>query len=155
MRPSPARPGPRYAALLEVLRAAEALWSASRVFIAQWNLSPSQFNVLNLLRDEPAGRSQTDLSRTLIMHRSNITGLVDRLEERGLVCRHESATDRRAWRVVLTVEGKALLDHILPQYYRVAEAVWGGVPPARARVLAKDLQRLGNNAGRHARPEAV
>ena len=42
--------GPRYQALIELLRTAENLWNASRVFFARWELSPSQFNVLNLLR---------------------------------------------------------------------------------------------------------
>ena len=58
-------PGPRYQALLQLLRAAEAVWNASRVFFGQWELSPSQFNVLNLLRDWPAGVSQIELSRQL------------------------------------------------------------------------------------------
>jgi MarR family 2-MHQ and catechol resistance regulon transcriptional repressor len=133
--------------LLEVLRAAEALWNASRVFFSRWDLSPSQFNVLNLLRDEPAGLSQTDLSRRLIMHRSNLTGLVDRLEERGLVARRERAADRRAWEVVLTPGGRHLLERILPRYYRVAEEACNGLAPARARSLAVELRRLGAHAG--------
>src|SRR6266496_1133102 len=49
----PSLPGPRYQALLQLLRTAEALWNASRNFFARWDLSPSQFNVLNLLYDQP------------------------------------------------------------------------------------------------------
>jgi len=86
---------PGYRALLELLRTADTVWNASRVFFERWDLSPSQFNVLNLLHANPAGLSQTDLSRQLIMHRSNLTGLVDRLEKRGLVARREVAADRR------------------------------------------------------------
>jgi hypothetical protein len=47
-------PGPRYPALLQLLRTAENLWNASRLFFGRWDLSPSQFNVLNLLSGEPA-----------------------------------------------------------------------------------------------------
>src|ERR1035438_1816121 len=72
---------PGYQALMELLRTADTLWNASRVFFERWDLSPSQFNVLNLLHLNPEGLSQTDLSRQLIMHRSNLTGLVDRLEK--------------------------------------------------------------------------
>ena len=96
---------PGYRALMELLRSADTVWSASRVFFERWDLSPSQFNVLNLLRLNPAGLSQTDLSRELIMHRSNVTGLLDRLERRGLVARREVAADRRAYNVVLTPAG--------------------------------------------------
>ena len=51
-------PGPRYAALLQLLRTAENLWNSSRVFFGRWGLSPSQFNVLNLLSKAPGGLSQ-------------------------------------------------------------------------------------------------
>ena len=56
-------PGPRYRALLQLLRTAETLWNASRLFFVRWALSPSQFNVLNLLYDKPDGCTQIELSR--------------------------------------------------------------------------------------------
>ena len=141
-------PSPRYHALLQLLRTAETLWNASRVFFDRWKLSPSQFNVLHLLSDHPDGLSQTDLSRQLIMHRSNVTGLIDRLEARRLVQRRDTASDRRAYRVVLTPAGQTILGQILPEYHRAAEAVWGDLPIPRARQLTADLARLCDNASR-------
>ncbi len=139
-------PGPRYRALLALLRAADVVWNASHALFARWDLSPSQFNVLNLLADQPAGLTQTELSRALIMHRSNVTGLVDRLEGRGLLARHDTAGDRRAWRVQLTPAGQRLIGEILPHYYAAAERVWGRVPAARARALTTELDALAKNA---------
>jgi len=136
----------RYQALLQLLRTADTLWNASRVFFGRWDLGPSQFNVLNLLSDQPNGLSQVELGRLLIMHRSNVTGLVDRLEKRGLVARREDATDRRAYRVVLTPAGRRLLEEILPEFYRLAEDVWDNVPAPRAKELAGDLARLAETA---------
>src|ERR1700739_1960376 len=124
-------PGPRYDALLQLVRTAEALWSASHALFARWDLSPSQFNLLNLLYPEPAGVSQGELSRALIMHRPNITGLVDRLQARGLVQRRERAGDRRTNQVVLTPAGASLVREILPHYHPAAERVWGDLPAAR------------------------
>lgn len=143
-----ARPGPRYEALLQLLRTAECLWESSRVFFDRWGLSPSQFNVLNLLRDYPEGTSQTELSRELIMHRSNVTGLVDRLEKQGLVQRLKDPEDRRAHRVVLTTSGKALMRKILPHYYRAAEDSLGHLSVKGATTLVEDLGRVSENAGR-------
>jgi DNA-binding MarR family transcriptional regulator len=137
---------PRYAALLELLRTADAVWNASRVFFARWDLHPSQFNVLNLLRDQPDGLTQTQLSRTLIMHRSNLTGLVDQLEARNLVKRHEAPGDRRSWHVVLTPAGQKLLRTILPAYYESVEAACEHLPTERARALAGDLERIRQRA---------
>ena len=136
---------PGYRALMELLRTADTIWNASRVFFERWDLSPSQFNVLNLLRFNPAGLSQTDLSRQLIMHRSNLTGLVDRLEKRGLVARREVAADRRAYSVVLTAAGTRLLRDILPRYYAAAARVWERLPARRAAALIADLQQVARN----------
>ena len=136
---------PGYRALMELLRTADTVWDASRIFFERWDLSPSQFNVLNLLRLNPDGLSQTDLSRQLIMHRSNLTGLVDRLEKRGLVARREVAADRRAYSVVLTAAGTRLLREILPRYYEEATRVWDRLPARRATELIADLQQVTRN----------
>ncbi|MCW5556787.1 MAG: MarR family transcriptional regulator [Verrucomicrobiae bacterium] len=127
----------RYAALLQLLRTADGIWDASRIFFERWEVTPAQFNLLNLLTDAAEGMTQSDLSRELLTHRSNITGLVDRLEERGLVKRRAQADDRRAWRVVLTPAGQRLVEEILPHYYRAAERLWEGV-----RAGARDPERL-------------
>ncbi len=150
MKRKTSSPGPRYSALIQLLRTAEELWNASRVFFARWDLSPSQFNLLNVLSDFPAGCTQSDLSRQLIMHRSNVTGLVDRLEERRLVTRKENATDRRAWLVVLTPAARKLLAELLPHYHAAAEQVWGKIPAARAEKLLTELAVISENATRAA-----
>ncbi len=137
---------PRYRALLELLRTADSLWDASRRFFALWDLSPSQFNILNLLRLIPQGLSQTDLSRELITHRSNVTGLVDRLEKRGLVERLEVAADRRVYHVRLTPAGHRLIREILPGYYEGAERACSHLSNRRAAEFIEDLERLSRNA---------
>jgi MarR family transcriptional regulator, 2-MHQ and catechol-resistance regulon repressor len=139
-------PGRRYRPLLQLLRTAETIWNASRLFFQQWDLSPSQFNILNLLRGSSDGLTQMDLSRELITHRSNITGLIDRLEKRGLVQRKTSASDRRVWRVSLTKEGTEVIREILPPYYRLIEQVWSDTPAAKAELIAAQLKVLATEA---------
>ena len=138
--------GPRYQALLQLLRTADTLWNASRVFFGRWGLSPSQFNVLNLLCDQPAGCSQIELGRLLVMHRSNVTGLVDRLEARALVRRRDHSTDRRAFNVMLTPAGRKLIRQIEPHYHKAAAEVWGGLPLKRANQLVAELVTVSANA---------
>jgi len=70
-------------------------------------LSPTQCHVLHFLepgRPLPMGR----LAQTLACHASNVTGLVDRLEARGLVERRLAADDRRVKMLQLTTEGSRL-----------------------------------------------
>ena len=74
---------------------------------AELELSPAQCHVLHLIepgRPMPMGR----LAETLACDASNVTGLVDRLESRGLVRRHPSAEDRRVKVLDLTPTGSRL-----------------------------------------------
>jgi MarR family 2-MHQ and catechol resistance regulon transcriptional repressor len=135
-------PGPHYQATLGLLRAAEALWDGSRVFFDRWKLSPSQFNILNLLVEHPDGISQADLGRQLIMRRSNVTGLLDRMEKRKLLQRKETLGDRRAHRVILTDRGRRLLSEILPHYHQAAEEIWGDISASQANQIKDSLDEL-------------
>jgi DNA-binding MarR family transcriptional regulator len=144
MKRTTAKPGPHYKALLQLLRTSESVWNASRLFFVKWDLSPSQFNILNLLHETPGGFTQIQLSRLLIMHRSNATGMIDRLEARGLLARKPIPGDRRAHRVVITTAGRRLVNQILPEYYQAAEAVWRNIPGERTTQLVADLARLSN-----------
>lgn len=146
-------PDPRYEALLQLLRTADSLWNASRLFFAPWDLSPAQFNVLNLLSDKKDGLTQSELGRELLTHRSNVTGLVDRLESRGLVSRGDSTSDRRAWSVRLTPAGRWLLQEVLPRYHAAAVEIWEGVKPASTRETSAVLRILEQNARRAALPD--
>ena len=139
---------PRYEAMIQLLRTADTLWNSSHVLFARWDLSPSQFNVLNLLFDLPAGMSQIDLSRALLMHRSNLTGLVDRLEKRGFVQRRDTPEDRRSYCVVLTTDGRKLMEEIVPLYYQASEEVWGNLSAKRAAELKSALAEVCANAER-------
>jgi DNA-binding MarR family transcriptional regulator len=74
---------------------------------AELQLSPAQCHVLHLIEPErplPMGQ----LAETLACDKSNVTGLVDRLESRGLVRRRPSAGDRRVKVLVLTRTGSRL-----------------------------------------------
>jgi DNA-binding MarR family transcriptional regulator len=74
---------------------------------AELQLSPAQCHVLHLIEPErpiPMGQ----LAETLACDASNVTGLVDRLESRGLVRRRSSAGDRRVKVLVLTPTGSRL-----------------------------------------------
>ena len=78
----------------------------------EFELSPIQCHVLHLLepgRPLPMGR----LAGMLGCHASNVTGLVDRLEARGVVLRQPSTDDRRVKVLDLTLEGARLRAQVL------------------------------------------
>ena len=80
------------------------------VAAASENLTASQGKALTVLRRGPA--AMRALAHTLTCDASNMTGIVDRLEKRGLVRREPSPSDRRIKNVVLTAEGERVADVI-------------------------------------------
>ncbi|MGA4843732.1 MarR family winged helix-turn-helix transcriptional regulator [Streptomyces sp. G45] len=77
---------------------------------ADQRLTASQAKTLSVLRRGPA--AMRALAGTLACDASNMTGIVDRLEKRGLVRREASPGDRRVKNVVLTPEGERTIDAI-------------------------------------------
>src|SRR5436190_23140256 len=77
---------------------------------AEWDMSVAQVRALYALR-EPL--SMRELAERLYLDPSNLTALVDRLEELGLVERRADADDRRVKRLVITPKGPRLADQII------------------------------------------
>ncbi|MFF4573983.1 MarR family winged helix-turn-helix transcriptional regulator [Streptomyces sp. NPDC001410] len=99
------------AQLMELLSVSLAAYYGDfTVAAASENLTPSQGKTLNVLRRGPA--SMSVLATTLTCDASNMTGIIDRLEKRGLVRREPSPSDRRVKNVLLTAEGEQVIDVI-------------------------------------------
>ena len=100
---------------------------------AELELSPAQCHVLHLIepgRPIPMGQ----LAETLSCDASNVTGLVNRLESRGLVRRRPSVTDRRVKVLELTATGARLRALLLDRMT---------TPPVTLeRLSARDRQTL-------------
>jgi DNA-binding MarR family transcriptional regulator len=72
----------------------------------EFELAPQQMIALRMLGAGP--RKMSDLAHALFCDNSNVTGIVDRLEEGGLVRRTDSKKDRRVKLLVLTKEGERM-----------------------------------------------
>jgi DNA-binding MarR family transcriptional regulator len=99
-----------------------------------YDLTTQQVWLLSRL-DEHDGLPIGALAEALQCHSSNVTGLVDRLETRGLVVRQHDAADRRVKLVALTPEGRALRSELLELARRPPEAL-------TERLDAEQLQTL-------------
>jgi DNA-binding MarR family transcriptional regulator len=71
---------------------------------SEFELSPPQVMALRHL-DPSEPRPMSELACALHCDNSNVTGIVDRLEDRGLVERHPAAHDRRVKMLVVTERG--------------------------------------------------
>jgi DNA-binding MarR family transcriptional regulator len=108
---------------------------------AEHGLTPVQTRALISLR-EPA--PMRDLAAALECDKSNVTGIVDGLERRGLVSRQASPTDRRVKQLVFTSAGRELRDTVLVRLY--------GEPPAISNLTADEEAELRRLLRRAVRP---
>jgi DNA-binding MarR family transcriptional regulator len=70
----------------------------------------SSYDVLTTLADQPEGRMRMcDLAEAVVLSRSGLTRLVDRLQREGLIQRAQCTSDARGAYAVLTSEGEARL----------------------------------------------
>ncbi|MDI3417824.1 MarR family winged helix-turn-helix transcriptional regulator [Streptomyces luteolus] len=91
------------------------------VAAASENLTASQGKALTVLRRGPA--AMRALATTLTCDASNMTGIIDRLEKRGLVRREPAPDDRRVKTVVLTAEGERVTDAIRAKMHATQEGL--------------------------------
>src|SRR5438105_15350252 len=88
--------------------------------VAEFDLSPPQAHLL-LQLGEGRTMSQRQLARELGCDPSNLTGLSDRLEVRGLVERQVDREDRRIKALVATPTGEALRDQLTRRLYQAPD----------------------------------
>jgi DNA-binding MarR family transcriptional regulator len=107
---------------------------------AELELSATQCHLLSLIepgRPIPMGR----LAEALACDASNVTGLVDRLESRGLIQRRPSAEDRRVKVISLTPAG-ARLRTLVVERMTAPPTTLGRLSQDEQRLLANILRRL-------------
>ncbi|MGK5636708.1 MarR family winged helix-turn-helix transcriptional regulator [Streptomyces sp. URMC 126] len=97
-----------------------------------------------LCRLERSTPSFGELARLLGCDKTNVTGLIDRLERRGLVRRDPDPADRRVSRAALTDEGRATVRRLSERFADVVAEHCATLPASDRRSLA----RLGAAAAR-------
>lgn len=118
---------------IEVLLTAQATYRAALVALRPAGLSPSQFNVLRILRGArpdalPAGR----IAERMVNRDPDLTRLLDRLEAQGLVEKSRDAEDRRVVNVRIT---KAGMERLVPASKAATQALKAALDPLGVRKL--------------------
>ena len=97
--------------ILKVLRplveAYLAFWRADSRHVRSLKLTPSQFDVIATLGDTD-GMTCTELSAATLVTKGTLTGVLDRLEAKGLIRRESVVDDRRSIKIKLTDKGDQL-----------------------------------------------
>ena len=99
-------------AFLDLLRTTEMLSRPLALVLKTEDLSPTQYNVLRILRGAPDGLTCGEVSNRMITRDPDITRLLDRLEKRHLVSRCRETKDRRMVLTRIAPDGLELLTRL-------------------------------------------
>jgi DNA-binding MarR family transcriptional regulator len=129
-----------------VMATADAFMRESHRLFRPYGLTGAQYNVLNVLQGNPDGMSQRELGEVLVVDRSNVTGLLDRMEKAGWIKRADDPADRRVYRVSLTPAGRKLWGKVHPRYLAGVAAVTRGWSAAQLKTGTELMRRLEESA---------
>ena len=137
-------------ALLSLVRTSSLMQKLSDRFFSRFGLTDVQFNILMILKEHRSeGLSQQQLSEHLIVTKSNVVGLIDRLERSGYVTREAHPSDRRFNQIVLTSKGEQLEARIEKLYFKEVDKLMNVLSAQEKRSLIRAMERIrdyiGNN----------
>jgi DNA-binding MarR family transcriptional regulator len=105
-------PNSRVKALLNIIYTANWITSCQNEFFKEFGISPQQYNILRILRGANEPLKVQTIKDRMLERSPNATRLMDKLCAKNYIERLPSEHDRRVVEIVITKEGKELLESI-------------------------------------------
>lgn len=106
-----------------------------------FGITPVQFAALSAIDDQP-GLDQRGVARAIGFDAATLGGVVDRLQQRGLVERRASDADRRVWHLHATPDGRALVQDMRPAVQAAQRRILAPLPAAERPEFLRMLRQL-------------
>jgi DNA-binding MarR family transcriptional regulator len=135
------------AAFLDLLRTTDMLSRGLVTILKPEDLSPTQYNVLRILRGAAEGLPCGEIAKRMITRDPDITRLLDRLEKRGLISRSREARDRRTVMARITGAGLKLLARLDEPVQEAHRKQLGHLGRERIRLLTGLLREARSQIG--------
>ncbi len=129
-------------AALNIVRTNDQLQIRFARLFREYGLTPSQYNVLRILRGEGQPLPILEIANRTITVVPGITGLIDRLEQAELVSRERCAEDRRVIYVSLTAKATKLLAKIDQPLVEMHKRLLAGLSGGELRQLSDLLEKI-------------
>ena len=117
----PVQPGTHAECIRDIIYAIHRLMQAGELYTKElgktYNISSTQLNCLIALH-EKGPISISRIAELIMVNSSTVTGIIDRLEQKGLVKRSRTSPDRRVIIIELTNNGMALAENAPPPIQR-------------------------------------
>lgn len=99
-------------AVTRLLRAADEAARQLEDFFAPYGVTGQQYNVLRILRGAGKPLPTMEVAQRMMQKTPGLTGILDRLERKGLLRRKRSREDRRVWLCDITRQGLELVEAV-------------------------------------------
>ena len=109
--------------------------------VRQHGLTHAQFDIIATLGNTP-GMSYKELGERTLITKGTLTGVIERLEQKGLVVRERSSDDKRSFFVRLTPAGDAVFGKVFPQVVARGKRLFAAYSDAEFDALEAVLRKL-------------
>ncbi|MEN9206186.1 MAG: MarR family transcriptional regulator [Thermostichales cyanobacterium BF4_bins_65] len=127
--------------LRQLVRTYQMFEQRSHAHIRQLGLTAAQFDVIATLGNTQ-GMTMNVLAEKTLVTKGTLTGIVDRLEQKGLVQREVPPEDRRCFTIRLTPTGEALFHRTFPQHIAYLKQFFQQLSPDEQRQIQNSLAKL-------------
>src|SRR4051812_34311316 len=106
-------------------------------------LGITEFSVLEVLYQKGKQTIQ-QIGNCILVSSGSMTYVIDKLEQRGLLCRNACLDDRRVIHVTLTDDGNELMNDIMPKYNEIVNQMFDSLDSDEAETLVQLLKKVRN-----------
>ena len=125
----------------ELVETYQAFEGYSSHHVRSMGLTPCQFDIIATLGNT-AGMSFRELGHKTLITKGTLTGVVQRLEEKGLVQCYAAEHDGRSQIIQLTVAGEGVFNDVFPRHLQHMGVVFAALGEDEIRQMQAMLQRL-------------
>ncbi len=126
---------------VDLLRAVGRLQKTFAGYHEAFGMTAPQYNILRILEGAKEPLAQQEIANRLVVSRSNVTGLIDKLEARGFVARHSNA-DRRVKMIHLTEAGLTFVEETFQSQLDVCLALLQPLEVEERQELRRLLRKV-------------
>ena len=125
----------------ELIECARAFELCSNAHVRELHLTPAQFDIIATLGNTK-GMTCKELGDKTLITKGTMTGVLDRLEGKGLLERLPSPQDGRSWITRLTNKGQAVFEDIFPAHIKHLEPLFADISDKELCTMRAQLRRL-------------
>ncbi|MEH7545228.1 MULTISPECIES: MarR family winged helix-turn-helix transcriptional regulator [Bacillaceae] len=126
---------------LVLMQTSKAVQDCMRVEMSQYNLSITEFSVLEVLYNK-GKQTIHQIGNCILISSGTMTYVIDKLEQRDLLSRHACVEDRRVIHVTLTDTGKEMMAKIMPKHLEFVDSMFCSLNKEEKEIFVKLLKKI-------------